>query len=69
MVAYAGMLGCSGAILAAANLEPELCADAYAGSVQAQRDLLSIHKIVSQEGVKGIKQELARRFGTSTSCR
>jgi dihydrodipicolinate synthase/N-acetylneuraminate lyase len=69
MVAYAGMLGCAGAILAAANLEPELCADAFAGDVQAQKDLLAIHHIVSQKGAKGIKEELARRFGTSTACR
>jgi 4-hydroxy-tetrahydrodipicolinate synthase len=69
MTGYAGWLGCAGAILAAANLEPELCADAFAGHVQAQRDLLSIHQIVSQRGVKGIKEELARRHGTSTACR
>lgn len=69
MVAYAGLLGCAGAILAAANLEPELCADAFAGSVQAQKDLLSIHQIVSHKGVKGIKEELSRRYGTSTACR
>jgi dihydrodipicolinate synthase/N-acetylneuraminate lyase len=69
MVAYAGMLGCAGAILAAANLEPELCADAFSGDVQAQKDLLAIHQIVSHKGVKGIKEELARRFGTSTACR
>src|SRR5215211_5375627 len=40
MVAWAGMLGATGAILAAANLEPELCVDAFAGSVAAQKDLL-----------------------------
>src|SRR5205823_13774638 len=65
MVTWAGMLGTAGAILAAANLEPELCVDAFAGSVQAQRDLLGAHKIVSCLGVKGIKEELARRYGTS----
>lgn len=69
LTGYAGWLGCEGAILAAANLEPELCADAFAGSVQAQKDLLSIHQIVSQRGVKGIKEELARRHGTATACR
>ena len=69
VVAYAGMLGCTGAILAAANLEPELCADAFTGSVAAQKDLLSAHRITSQYGVKGIKEELARKFGTSTVCR
>jgi 4-hydroxy-tetrahydrodipicolinate synthase len=69
MVGYAGWLGCAGAILAAANLEPELCADAFAGNVQAQKDLLSIHQIVSAKGAKGIKEELARRYGTNTACR
>jgi dihydrodipicolinate synthase/N-acetylneuraminate lyase len=69
VVAYAGMLGLTGAILAAANIEPELCADAFAGQVAAQKDLLFAHRIVSHYGVKGIKEELARKFGTSTVCR
>jgi hypothetical protein len=63
------MLGLTGAILAAANIEPELCADAFAGQVAAQKDLLFAHRIVSHYGVKGIKEELARKFGTSTVCR
>ena len=37
MALYAGMLGCTGAILAAANLEPELAATAFGGNVAAQR--------------------------------
>jgi len=69
VVAYAAMLGCTGAILAAANFEPERCIDAFAGDIRAQKDLLSAHKIVSIYGVKGIKEELARRYGTSTVCR
>jgi 4-hydroxy-tetrahydrodipicolinate synthase len=69
VVAWAGMLGATGAILAVANLEPELCVDAFAGSVTAQKDLLGAHKIFSCYGVKGIKEELARRYGTSTVCR
>ena len=69
IVAWAGMLGATGAILAVANLEPELCVDAFAGSVPAQKDLLAAHKILSCYGVKGIKEELSRRFGTSTVCR
>ena len=39
------------------------------GSVAAQKDLLFAHRIVSHYGVKGIKEELARKFGTSTVCR
>jgi len=69
IVTYAGQLGCAGAILAAANLEPELCIDAFAGNMQAQKDLLWAHKLISTAGIKGIKEELARRFGTSTACR
>lgn len=69
LVYLAGRYGCAGAILAAANLEPELCAEAFNGSVQAQRDLLWAHQVVTHKGVKGIKEELARRYGTSTACR
>lgn len=69
MLAYAGMLGAAGAILAVANLEPELCADAFAGNVTAQRDLLCYHKLYAHQGVKGLKEELARRFHTSTAQR
>ena len=69
LVTFAGMFGCTGAILAVANLEPELCIDAFAGSTQAQKDLISAHRLSTDYGVKGIKEELARRFGTSTACR
>lgn len=69
MAYFSGQIGCTGAILAAANLEPELCAEAWAGNVRAQKDLIHAHKIVAHEGVKGVKQELARKFHTSTACR
>jgi 4-hydroxy-tetrahydrodipicolinate synthase len=62
--------GAPGAILAAANLEPERCIDAFAGDINAQKDLLSAQRIVSHYGgMKGIKEDLARRHGTSTVCR
>jgi dihydrodipicolinate synthase/N-acetylneuraminate lyase len=69
VIYYASALGCTGAILAAANLEPERCIDAFAGDIGAQRSLLAAHRIVSHLGVKGIKEELARKHGTSTVCR
>jgi dihydrodipicolinate synthase/N-acetylneuraminate lyase len=69
LLAYAGMLGGAGAILAAANLEPELCADAFAGKVRAQRDLLAAHKLTSLGGIPALKAELARRHGTSAAYR
>ena len=66
VLAYAGMLGCTGAILQAANLEPERCIDAFAGQIAAQKALLSTAQV---GGIKGLKEELARRHGTSTVCR
>lgn len=69
VLAYAGQLGCTGSILAAANLEPERCIDAFAGDINAQKDLLPAQRIVSSYGIKGIKEELARRHGVSTVCR
>ncbi|MFM7537889.1 MAG: dihydrodipicolinate synthase family protein [Acidimicrobiales bacterium] len=69
LLAYAGMLGGAGAILAAANLEPELCAEAFAGKVRAQRDLLSAHRLVTTGGIPALKGELARRHGTSAAHR
>jgi 4-hydroxy-tetrahydrodipicolinate synthase len=69
LITYAGMFGCTGAILAVANIEPELCIDAFAGSTQAQKDLVPSHRALTEYGVKGLKEELARRYGTSTACR
>ena len=48
MALYAGALGCTGAILAAANLEPELAAKAFGGDVAAQRALVDSapHRVV-----------------------
>jgi 4-hydroxy-tetrahydrodipicolinate synthase len=68
IAAYAGQLGCTGAILAAANLEPARCIDAFAGDLAAQKALLGTHQILSG-GIKAHKRELARRHGTSTVCR
>jgi hypothetical protein len=52
-----------------ANFEPERCIDAFAGDIGAQKDLIGAHRVVANYGVKGIKEELARRYGTSTVCR
>ena len=57
-------------ILAAANLEPERCIDVFAATCPPRRHLLSAPIALSATyGVKGIKEELARRHGTSTVCR
>lgn len=66
---YAGAIGCPGAILALANLEPARCVAAFAGDGQAQRDLLSAHLEASARFPHGIKRALAERRGTSTVTR
>ena len=42
---------------------------AAADLIAAQKALLHAHKIVAHEGVKGIKQELARKLGAAIAWR
>ena len=56
--------GATGAILALANLHPELCLRAFAGNADAQRELLPEHEAIGAGGVAAIKRELARRSGS-----
>jgi 4-hydroxy-tetrahydrodipicolinate synthase len=69
LVMPAGLLGCTGAILALANAEPELCLAAFGGSAQAQRDLTRGHLAASRSFPDGIKHLAAARFGTSERAR
>ena len=69
LVMPAGLLGCTGAILALANAEPELCVAAFGGSAQAQRDLTRGHLAASASFPGGIKHLVAARFGTSERAR
>ncbi len=66
LLSYAGPLGCTGAILALANAEPELCIAAFGGDAQAQRRLAPSHFEAQAGSSGGIKGLLARRFSTST---
>lgn len=59
LLALAGPLGCAGAILAVANVAPELCVSAFAGSAQAQRELTDIHLTVRAGGPPVLRQLLA----------
>jgi 4-hydroxy-tetrahydrodipicolinate synthase len=65
----AGLLGCTGAILALANAEPELCVKAFSGSPQAQRQLTPAHLAASRSFPDGLKHLVAERFGTSETAR
>lgn len=68
LLLMAGPAGCAGAILALANVEPEACAAAFAGDAAAQRNLAPAH-MASRSFPTGLKELIARRFGTSTVCR
>jgi 4-hydroxy-tetrahydrodipicolinate synthase len=59
VLALAGPLGATGAILALANLQPELCAQAFAGDAAAQRELAGAHLAVRAGGVPELKRLLA----------
>jgi 4-hydroxy-tetrahydrodipicolinate synthase len=61
ILALAGPLGAAGAILAVANLEPELCADAFGGSAAAQRQLADVHLAVRAGGPPALRQMVAAR--------
>jgi 4-hydroxy-tetrahydrodipicolinate synthase len=67
ILSFAGPVGAAGAILALANLEPEGCIAALAGDGAAQRDLWDPHH--GARTVAGLKELLAKKFGTSTTTR
>lgn len=59
LLALAGPLGATGAILAVANVVPELCIAAFGGSAQAQRELTDVHLAVRAGGPPLLRQLLA----------
>lgn len=69
VLALAGPLGCAGAILALANVEPERCIAAFGGDTTAQRQLAPAHLAARRSFPRGIKQLTARRFGTPVHSR
>ncbi|MDX1620082.1 MAG: dihydrodipicolinate synthase family protein [Nitriliruptorales bacterium] len=69
LLIHARAVGCAGAILALANLEPQRCVAAFGGDVTAQRELLSGHLAAKADFPHGLKQALHEKFGTSTVAR
>jgi 4-hydroxy-tetrahydrodipicolinate synthase len=69
LLPLAGALGARGAILALANLEPELCGAAFAGDLGAQRELVPAHREAGADFPGGLKRALARRHGTPATVR
>jgi 4-hydroxy-tetrahydrodipicolinate synthase len=64
----AGRLGCAGAILAIANIEPATSVAAFEGDLDAQKALVDAG-VRARPVPGGLKAEMHRRFGTSTVTR
>ena len=69
LLSFAGPLGCTGAILALANAEPERCIEAFDGDAGAQRALTLAHVAAHEAFPRRLKQLVADRFGTSAVTR
>jgi 4-hydroxy-tetrahydrodipicolinate synthase len=69
VLALAGPVGATGAILALANLEPELCGQAFAGDAAAQVRLTDAHLAVRAGGVPELKRLLAGQRRTAALTR
>ena len=69
LLAFAGPMGCAGAILSLANAQPEACIASFAGDFDAQLKLAHDHRRTVSDFPRGIKELTAERFGTSTATR
>jgi 4-hydroxy-tetrahydrodipicolinate synthase len=69
LIHLAGAIGCSGAILALANVDPEGCLRAWAGDGTVQRELINGHRAQSLTGIPGLKRTLCALHGTSPVTR
>lgn len=69
LLSFAGPLGCTGAILALANVDPVGCARAFSGDAEAQRALTSLHARAHGRFPHGLKHLLAERRGVSAAAR
>jgi 4-hydroxy-tetrahydrodipicolinate synthase len=69
LLSFAGPLGCAGAILSLANVEPERCKRAFAGDIVAQVALADAHLAAHERFPRRLKKMVAARFGTSAVCR
>jgi 4-hydroxy-tetrahydrodipicolinate synthase len=65
----AGLLGCTGAILAIANVASEAAIETFAGSTDAFQRLMDTQLALGDEGVAGLKRLLAQDAGTPTAMR
>lgn len=69
LIHLAGAIGCAGAILALANVDPEGCARAWLGDGEVQRTLINGHRAGPLAGISGLKRTLCALHGTSPVTR
>lgn len=69
LLTFSGQVGCAGAILALANVEPEGCIAAFDGDAGVQRDLIDAHLGAKDRFPRGLKAMVAKRFATSEVAR
>lgn len=69
ILALAGPLGCTGAILALANVAAARCAAAFAGDAKAQRELAEVHRAAHESFPAGLKRLVKKAYGTSAVTR
>jgi len=69
LTGYAGHLGAAGAIVAVANAVPEDAVAAFDGDPAAQRRLYGAHLAGRDRFPHGLKELVAKRFGTPTASR
>ncbi|HEX4866283.1 MAG TPA: dihydrodipicolinate synthase family protein [Acidimicrobiales bacterium] len=69
LITLAGAIGCAGAIVALANVDPEGCARAWAGDGACQRELINGHRAQALAGIAGLKRTLCALHGTSPVSR
>ncbi len=69
LIHLAGAIGCSGTILALANVDPEGCLRAWNGDGTVQRELISGHRSNALAGIAGLKRALCALHGTSPVTR
>jgi 4-hydroxy-tetrahydrodipicolinate synthase len=69
LILLASAIGCSGAILALANVDPEGCIRAWKGDGHVQRELINGHRAGALAGIAGLKRTLCALHGTSPVVR
>jgi 4-hydroxy-tetrahydrodipicolinate synthase len=69
LVLQARAMGCSGAMLALANVDPAGCIRAWDGDGMCQRELINGHRAGGLAGIAGLKRAMGARHGTSVTTR